>query len=131
MSEIFDNEGNLLGLIIKSNSISDEKYFATKNSQEMQVAAFNLKKNTKIDNHIHIDQKREINSTSEVIVVLEGLIKINIFDKDLNLITSEELTKGDTVALFQGGHGIEVIEDAKFVEAKQGPYLEDMDKKRF
>jgi hypothetical protein len=30
-----------------------------------------------------------------------------------------------------GGHGIEVTEDSKFVEAKQGPYLEDIDKKRF
>ena len=29
------------------------------------------------------------------------------------------------------GHGIEVLEDTKFIESKQGPYLEDVDKVRF
>jgi len=131
MVKINDSEGNLLAIVVRFKSIKEEKYFPTESSQEMQLAAFNLKKNTVIDNHIHLKQERNINSTSEVIVVLEGSIKVNIFDKSLNLITVEELRKGDTIALFMGGHGIEVTEDSKFVEAKQGPYFEDIDKKRF
>jgi len=131
MVKINDSEGNLLAIVIRFKSIKEEKYFPTESSQEMQLAAFNLKKNTVIDNHIHLKQERNINSTSEVIVVLEGSIKVNIFDESLNLITVEELRKGDTIALFMGGHGIEVTEDSKFVEAKQGPYFEDIDKKRF
>ena len=41
------------------------------------------------------------------------------------------INSGETVALFSGGHGIEVMEDTKFIESKQGPYLEDIDKVRF
>ena len=31
----------------------------------------------------------------------------------------------------RGGHGIEIDESCKFIETKQGPYLPDLDKKRF
>ena len=38
---------------------------------------------------------------------------------------------GDTIALLSGGHGIKINEDCKFVEVKQGPYVEEKDKIRF
>ena len=37
----------------------------------------------------------------------------------------------DTIALFGGGHGIDVKQDTKFIEVKQGPYDPETDKKRF
>ena len=43
MAKIIDSEGNLLALVIPFESIKEEKYFPTENSQEMQVAAFNLR----------------------------------------------------------------------------------------
>lgn len=131
MEKIHDQQGTLLAIILRPNLIKDEKYFATENSQEMQVAFFNLKKDTIIDNHIHVKQKREINSTSEVIVVLKGKIDVSIFDINKKLVCKNELSSGDTVALFEGGHGIKVIEDAILIESKQGPYLEEIDKVRF
>ena len=82
MEKIYDHANTLLAIILRPNQIREEKFFATENSQEMQVAFFNLKKDTVIDNHIHLKQKRNIHSTSEVIVVLKGEIEVSIFDND-------------------------------------------------
>ena len=54
-----------------------------------------------------------------------------VFDDDLKIVESQIINSGETVALFAGGHGIEVIEKSRFIESKQGPYIEDIDKVRF
>lgn len=132
MQLIKDNDGNLLAIILKyKNDFKDEKYFVTENNQEMQVACFNLPKGTVIENHIHLKQERKVTTTSEVIVLIEGKLKVDIYDEELVLVISEIITDGDAVALFNGGHGITVLEKSKFIESKQGPYLMDLDKKRF
>jgi hypothetical protein len=132
MIKIQDNDNNLLAIILKEGTIfNEEKHFFTENEEQMQLASFNLSKNTTIDNHIHLNKIREINTTSEVIVVFEGSLEVSIFDNDLDLITTEIINAGEVITLFQGGHGIKVLEDSKFIEAKQGPYLMDEDKKRF
>lgn len=41
------------------------------------------------------------------------------------------LEQGDTIALIRGGHELEMDEDCKFIEVKQGPYDEKTDKVRF
>jgi len=132
MQQIKDNNDMLLAIILRyENNFKKEKYFVTENDQEMQVASFNLPKGTVIENHIHLKQERNVTSTSEVIVLIEGKLKVDIYDEELTLVNSEVITDGDVVALFKGGHGITVLEKSKFIESKQGPYLMDLDKKRF
>ena len=79
--EIKDKNGKLLAMVIDYNKINQSKYFATDNSHELQVAAFNLEKNEKIIRHIHPPQERKINSTSEVLIILEGQIEYEIYYK--------------------------------------------------
>jgi len=125
------HEEQLLAVIIKLEDIDKEKNFVTNNEEDFQVASFNLKNGEKILNHYHPKQERKIFSTSEMITLIEGKIKINIFDFEENLVHSETLTSGDSVALLRAGHGIEIIENSKFIESKQGPYVEKSDKVRF
>lgn len=129
--EIKDKEGNLLALILNSNEIDSEKYFATENSQELQVGIFNLDKDTVIERHIHSEQAREIKTTSEVVLVTEGELIVDIYSKDLELLHTSSLFKGDVLAMFQGGHGLKMGSKCKFIEVKQGPYIEEIDKKTF
>ncbi len=129
--EIKDKEGNLLALILNSNEISSEKYFATKNTQELQVGIFNLAEGDIIKKHIHSLQNRKIKTTSEVIVVTEGELIVDIYSKELELLHTSSLFKGDILAMFQGGHGLKMGSKCKFIEVKQGPYIEEIDKKTF
>tara|TARA_A100001011_G_C14322733_1_gene851751 strand:+ start:21447 stop:21839 length:393 start_codon:yes stop_codon:yes gene_type:complete len=129
--EIHDKKGNLLALIIRSNEMTTGKNFFTNDNSEFQVAAFNLEKDTIIKNHIHEQQSREVTNTSEVLVLIEGEMIVDIFDTDLELVSTEKLNAGDAVGLLSGGHGIKITKNCKFFEVKQGPYFETSDKKRF
>ena len=131
MKKITDKSNNLLAIVIDYESIDKEKNFVTDNSSDIQLASFNLKKNTIIENHYHPKQDRKIETTCEVLVVLDGVIEITIYDKNLEIVSIESISKGGTVALFDGGHGIKVVEDCKLIETKQGPYNESTDKVRF
>tara|TARA_Y100000389_G_C17471500_1_gene531716 strand:+ start:9379 stop:9771 length:393 start_codon:yes stop_codon:yes gene_type:complete len=129
--KIYDNKNKLVSIVIKADEIKERTNFITNNEEEMQVASFNFSEETVIDNHIHLNQNRNINTTPEIIFVVEGKIKATLFDDEENLIDEIELTTGDTIAFLKGGHGLIAEKGTKLVEAKQGPYIEDLDKKRF
>ena len=128
--EIRDRKNNLLALIIRKNEIVKDKYFATENNYDFQLAAFNLKNKAVIERHIHNEQNRNIKTTSEVLIVLEGELRIEIFDYELDLVETVNIFQHDTIALLGGGHGIDVKQDTKLIEVKQGPYDPETDKKR-
>jgi len=129
--KIFDNDNNLLSIVIRAKDINEGRNFITDDEEEMQVASFNFTEETIIENHIHLNQERKILTTPEVIFVVEGRIKALLFDESLNLIKEIKLIAGDTIAFLRGGHGLIIEKGSKFVEAKQGPYSEEIDKKRF
>ena len=83
--EIRDRKNNLLALVIRNNEIVKDKYFATENNYDFQLAAFNLKNKAVIKRHIHNEQNRNIKTTSEVLIVLEGELRVEIFDYELDL----------------------------------------------
>tara|TARA_B100000902_G_scaffold36177_1_gene43300 strand:- start:1206 stop:1598 length:393 start_codon:yes stop_codon:yes gene_type:complete len=129
--KIIDDNQITIAYIVRKKDISKGKNFLTHNSEEMQFASFGLEKNEVIRNHIHNTSKREINSTSEGIVVIDGVLKIKLFDNERNFISDHILNSGDSILLLSGGHGIEVVEETKFIEFKQGPYIEALDKEIF
>jgi len=129
--EIFDDFGNLLGLYVSRKFFKDGKKFLTSNESEFQVGVFKLDKGEEIISHTHKDQNRNIVKTSEAITVISGKLKVNFFDLNQKYIRSIEVSSGESIILVGGGHGIEIIEDSKFIEIKQGPYKEDTDKIRF
>ena len=56
-----------------------------------------------------------------MLVVLEGELKVDFYDKDLNFLKNVIVKKHETILMF-GSHGIEVSKDTKFIEIKQGLY---------
>jgi len=129
--KIYDKKNNLLAIVVRNNESDKEKNFITDDDAEFQVATFNLKKDIEIQKHYHPPQKRDINSTSEVIVILDGELTIDIYSGEQELIESVKLTNGDLINMVSGGHGITMNTDTKFVEVKQGPYIDEIDKIRF
>ena len=128
---IDDDNNNTLATVIRFNDITSGKNFITDNESEFQLATFGLEENTVIERHYHPNQNRDIMKTTEVLVVLNGELMIEIYDNDLNLVDQVLLGEKDTIAFIDGGHGITCNAETKFIEVKQGPYKEDIDKKRF
>ena len=76
-----------------------------------------MPKNTEILKHYHPPQKREIKSTSEVLVVLEGELRVDIFNGSRTYSISK--FKMVTSSMISGGHGIYVESDCRFIEVKR------------
>jgi cupin fold WbuC family metalloprotein len=129
--KIYDDKNNLLAVFIKKDDIKEVRNFETSNDEEFQIGSFNLEKNTIIESHIHLNQKRIISKTSEALVVIEGEMEVTIYDNERKFIEKLLVQDGDTIALLNGGHGIKINSQCRFVEIKQGPYIEEEDKVRF
>lgn len=129
--KIFDNTKKLVAEVIKFEDIQSERHFYTDEDQDFQFASFNFKENTEVAKHVHNKQKRKINTTSEVIVLIQGGLDVDVYDDNKNLIKNLVLKEGDTIIFYSGGHGFKANKDSKFIEVKQGPYNPSTDKELF
>ena len=129
--KIYDKNGVILAFIVNANKNEQAKNFYTENNLDIQVASFNLKAGENIDRHYHYKQNRNIQTTSEVIYVQEGYLEIEIYDNEKNFVDKLSAFEGMIIIIFDGGHAINIIEDSKFIEIKQGPYDPENDKERF
>ena len=73
--------------------------------------------------HYHTPLERVTQTTHEGIILLDGVIELSIYDLDYSLIEKRILQAGDCALILNGGHSFKIIEDARFFEIKNGPYM--------
>ena len=128
---IIDKNNRTLAIVIFTRILLKIEV-CTDVSEEMQFAKFNLQKGYIVNKHYHQKQERTIYSTAETIIVLDGKIEVSLFEETSNnLVKKIVLESKDSIVMLHGGHSVEILEDAKFVEVKQGPYMENLDKEIF
>lgn len=133
MYEIINNNVVLARHIVLDD-IKNGLNFFSKDSDFLQVGIWGNYENGKILNsHIHNLADRIINRTHEVLYVMEGSIKADIYDLNRNFVETITISKGEILVLMECGHGYEVTSDNTYVlEIKNGPYLgADIDRVRF
>ena len=81
--------------------------------------------------HVHKEISRDVRVTQEVLHLIRGKVEIVLYDEEHRPIQTCILNAGDTILLACGGHGLRVLEPAKIVEIKQGPYAGMDDKEYF
>ena len=132
MRKIVDAEGEILAIVFKlSDFMSQGVNFISDLSWDFQIAIMAHPKGHEISRHHHPKQKREIFTTSEILIIFEGSINADIFDSHNQFMQSIPLEAGHVIFLKSGGHGFTVSENAKFMELKQGPYNSTLDKVLF
>ena len=130
--KIIQKDGLKYALHFNFDNAKESKNFITDHSDPFQVGVFNLKKNENIDRHVHNEIEREVKTTSEALIVLNGKIKVSFYDQsNLELVDHVIVVGGELLLMLNGGHSLEILEDSKFLEVKQGPYIEEMDKRHF
>ena len=131
MIENISYKKRILATIIRANYQKKKGInFFTKHSLPQQVAYMNHPKNYLIQPHLHKKITRKISSTSEVLIVLSGKMKINFFNKKKIYFKSKIINKNDIVILLDGGHSFKMINNCKFIEVKQGPFFLNKDKNK-
>ena len=132
MIEIITHKKTQLAKIIRSSYINKKGInFFTDNKLSQQVAYMHHPKNHIIQPHLHKNKKKIINDTTEVLIILEGIIRVDFYNFKKKFLLSKLLKKKDIIILLSGGHGFKIIKKAKFIEVKQGPYIEKNDKVKF
>ncbi len=131
LRSVVDSNDTLLAIVFNHDVFSTGVHFVTPHDLQQQVALMNRRASEIIPPHTHLPVPRSIRGTQEVLIVLEGNIRADLYDSKRRFIQSEILTGGDVIVLVAGGHGFTIIDDSKFIEVKQGPYVPGKDKEIF
>ncbi len=132
--EKIEHGGRVLAYIIPSLARPERTTFLTPPEDRQQVGFVVYPAGGTIRRHYHKPFKREIQGTSEVLLVRHGRCEVDLYDTrgdDKRLVVTRSLATGDVLVLVSGGHGFRVQEDTVFLEVKQGPYLGIDDKEAF
>jgi len=89
------------------------------------------KKNHIIKPHLHKRQVRKLNHTSEILLILKGVLRVDFYSKKKKYLFSKILKEKDIIMLVHGAHGFKVLKPVQMIEIKQGPFISKLDKIRF
>lgn len=128
---IYDKNNNILACIIKWKFKPLKSTFLSDKEMNFQYGVSYYKKNDEIQKHYHNKIKRTIEGTSEVVMIRDGNVIADIYDRENELVMSYTLTSNDIIILIDGGHGFKMLDDAWIFNLKQGPYNEEIDKTYF
>ncbi len=122
----------LFALIVNKNFRKKKGInFFTSDDLTQQVGYMNHPKNYNIQPHLHKKRLTKILVTTEIIIILKGLIRIDFYSLKKKYLFSKKLKEGQIIFLMHGGHGFKVLKDTQMIEVKQGPFKKDSDKVKF
>ena len=122
----------IYAIIITPSSLKKKGItFFTKNYFNQQVGFMKHKKNKVILPHIHKNVSRNLSTTTEVIYILKGSLRVDFYTPQKKYLFSKNVKKNSIIILINGGHGFKVSDDIEMIEVKQGPYIEIKDKQKF
>tara|TARA_B100000427_G_scaffold262936_1_gene227703 strand:- start:186 stop:614 length:429 start_codon:yes stop_codon:yes gene_type:complete len=133
MKKLFSQveEGKLLHIINRFDEIQTRTDVAPE-TEFLQLATLRMAKGKTFRPHKHIwkpCQNPQV-IAQESWVIIQGSVKVFLYDLDDTLLSEEIISQGDCSMTFEGGHTYEILEDNTVVyEYKTGPYYgQKMDK---
>ena len=122
----------LLALIVRGKYRNRKGItFFTPNESIQQFGYMKHKKKHIIKPHLHKKRLTKISYTTEVILLLKGILRVDFYTPFRKYLFSKILKKKDIIMLVHGGHGFKVLRDVEMLEIKQGPYSLIKDKIKF
>ena len=129
-TEFIRDGEDILAIIIRSTLNEPGLHFPTPKEYNLQVGVHIRPAGEVISPHIHKKIEGLVDlPIQEFLYVEEGRLKVDLYDRNEDLFTTVEVGPGDSILLLMG-HQIELLEDVKIIEVKQGPYqTREMDKR--
>jgi len=126
-----EKDGEIYAIVLRKGYSAAGPSFFTPGEFSQQLGMLVHPKGKTVKRHRHKLVKREIFRTQEVLVLLEGRIRVELFDDAGAELRTLLMKPGDAILLARGGHTVKVLDDAKIIEVKQGPYAGFDDKEFF
>ena len=132
MIEKILNRKKLLALIVRGKYRNKKGItFFTPNDATQQFGYMKHKKGHIIKPHKHKKRVTKILTTTEVILLLKGILRVDFYNQNKKYLFSKILKEKSIILLVHGGHGFKVIKDVEMIEVKQGPFDISKDKVKF
>ena len=132
MLEKIVHKKKMLALIVRGKYRNKKGIsFFTPDDATQQFGYMKHMKNHIIKPHLHQKRMTKILSTTEVILILKGVLRVDFYTSKREYLYSKHLKKNDIIMLVHGGHGFKVIKNVEMLEIKQGPYSISKDKVKF
>ena len=132
MIEKIIHKKKLLALIVKGKYRNKKGItFFTPSESIQQFGYMKHKKAHIIKPHLHKKRLTKIFYTTEVILLLKGMIRVDFYNQFKKYLFSKILKERDIIMLVYGGHGFKILKDVEMLEIKQGPYNLIRDKIKF
>lgn len=132
MIEKVVHKKKLQALIVRGNYRNRKGVtFFTPNESTQQFGYMKHKKKYVIRPHLHKKRLTKILNTTEVILILKGMLRVDFYTQYEKYLSSKILKENDIIMLVHGGHGFKVLKDVEMLEIKQGPYSLNKDKIKF
>lgn len=114
----------LIAIVYRHDIPLDEGVqFLTAPDNPFQIGMHLAPKGKIMKPHFHrLDTALTIETIEELLMVVTGSIAVSLYNKKGEVIERKILNPGDSILLMHEGHGVEVLEDTKIFEVKQGPY---------
>ena len=117
-----DPEKIILSLIRK-NEITNSRQNITPDEEFLQAGVKITKAEDFFKAHKHLPCNKVATTTQEAWVILDGKVEGTFYDLDDSLLCSLEISDGDCVAIYRGGHSLKILDDDTILyEFKNGPY---------
>jgi hypothetical protein len=126
-----EKDGDIYAIVLRREFSAAGPNFFTPGEFSQQLGMLVHPKGKIVKRHRHKLVKREIFRTQEVLVLLDGRIRVELFDDAGAPLRNLIMKPGDAILLARGGHKVKVLDDAKIIEVKQGPYAGFDDKEFF
>jgi len=113
----------IIANIIRSGEWPEGLKFYTDDKDFVQVSTWNYNAGKHLKAHSHKVCVRNSNRTQEVVMVKNGKMKADFYNREGKLIKEDCLNKGDIAIIYAGGHAYDILEDKTLIfEVKNGPY---------
>ena len=132
MIERIIHKKKLLALIVRGKYRNKKGItFFTPSESIQQFGYMKHRKSHIIKPHLHKKRLTKIFYTTEVILLLKGIMRVDFYNQFKEYLFSKILKEKDIIMLVHGGHGFKILKDVEMLEIKQGPYNLIRDKIKF
>ena len=132
MIEKIIHKNKLLALIVRGTYRKKKGItFFTPSESTIQFGYMRHKKKHIIKPHLHKKRITKILYTTEVILLLKGVLRVDFYNFNRKYLFSKILKQKDIIMLVHAGHGFKILKDVEMLEIKQGPYSLIKDKIKF
>lgn len=125
------HNGQLYALFVTGKPQVDGAKFLTEASDEFQIGIFERGTGYEVKPHRHPERSDTVHATSEFLYVQEGAAEVTVFDDEWKVLHKQNVSAGDFLVFFRGGHALTMLQETRLIEVKQGPFKGDKEGKEY